>query len=186
MPDGTGFDQRVCEKYRSYLRLLADLQFPPRLRQKLDPSDVVQETFVRACAQRAQCRGTTEPEQLAWLRTILANTLCDEARKYGSAKRDLNLERSLRIAVDGSAARLELFLSGEISSPSNRASRNEQLLRLAGALEQLSEEERQAVQLHHLHGQPLSEVAASLGRTKQAVASLLYRSMTKLKTTLGD
>jgi len=174
-------DRQTILRYRNYLRLLADLQFPAALRSKIDPSDAVQETFVRASENADQFRGGTEAEHIAWLRTILTNVLLDEIKKYSTAKRDVHLERSLQENVDGSAARLEGLIAAKLSTPSERAEKCDQLLKLADALETLSSDEREAVQMHHLQGKPLADVAMTLGRTKQAVASLLYRSMNKLK-----
>jgi RNA polymerase sigma-70 factor (ECF subfamily) len=185
MAETGGFDQLGSQRYRSYLRLLADLQFPAQLRRKVDPSDIVQETFVRACANAAQFRGNTEAEQIAWLRTILTNVLLDETKKYGASKRNLQLDRSLQSSVDGSAAQLEGMVAAQVASPSEHAVRIEQVLRLADAMEQLTDGERQAVQMHHLQGKPLAEIATALGRTKPAVASLLYRSMNKLRKSLA-
>ena len=62
---------RNWEDYRDYLHLLARLQLDPRLRGKLDPSDVVQQTLVKAYQNRAQFRGHTAGEEAGWLRRIL-------------------------------------------------------------------------------------------------------------------
>src|SRR5919206_5320889 len=93
---------RAVEDYRDSLHLLARLQLDPRLAGKVDPSDVVQQTLVKAHQNREQFRGNTAAEQAGWLRRILANTLIDAARKF---QRELDVQRPLDQAVDASSAR---------------------------------------------------------------------------------
>src|SRR2546421_11428663 len=94
---------RPLEGYREYLRLLARLQLDPRLRGKVDPSDLVQQTLLKAYLARDQFRGQTPEQRAAWLRQSLANTLAHTVRDYGRARRDAALERSLEAALADSS-----------------------------------------------------------------------------------
>src|SRR5438105_15878803 len=98
MSQGPEGPERPLEDYRAYLRLLARLQLDPRLRGKLDSSDVAQEALLKAHEKRDQFRGRTEAEFAAWLRRILANYLTDAVRKYGLAGGNVAVEHSLEAA----------------------------------------------------------------------------------------
>jgi RNA polymerase sigma-70 factor (ECF subfamily) len=183
-------DERPLEGYRDYLRLLARTQLGCRLQAKLDASDVAQQTILQAHQARGQFRGTTEAEKLAWLRAILANVLAAAARRFEARARDVGREHSLEWSVEGdlerSSSRLECLFAADQTSPSQRAVRGEELLRLAAALTRLPEDQRQVVELHHLKGLPVAEVAAEMGRTRAAVVGLLFRGLKKLRQLLRE
>ncbi|QEL16267.1 sigma-70 family RNA polymerase sigma factor [Limnoglobus roseus] len=174
------------DRYRDYLRLLARLHLDPSMRAKLDESDVVQQTLLQAHENRDQFRGGTEAELVGWLRTILANALAANARRYLADARDLDRERSLNDTLDQSSNRIQGWLAAEQSSPSERVVRVEELVRLAGALGRLPADQRQVVELHHLKGWPVAEVAAAVGRTKPAVMGLLFRGVKRLRELLQE
>jgi RNA polymerase sigma-70 factor (ECF subfamily) len=179
-------DQADPERFRAYLRLLARLHLDPRLRGKLDPSDVVQQTLVQAYQARDQFRGQSDNEMAAWLRRILARNLAMAVRDFARDKRDVARERSLEAALDQSSSRLEAWLAAEESSPSLRAERNEQARRLAEALEQLPDAQREALVLQHWHGWSLAQIGEHLGRSPEAVAGLLKRGLKQMRQLMAD
>ena len=174
------------ERYRSYLHLLARLQLDPRLRGKLDPSDVVQQALLQAYRGLEQFRGRSEAELAAWLRQTLAHCLGNALRDFTRDKRDVGRERSLEAALSQSSSRLEAWLAADQSSPSESVERHEQLLLLAGALAQLPQDQREAVTLHHLQGWSLAELAKHLDRSEAAVAGLLHRGFKRLRELLHE
>jgi RNA polymerase sigma-70 factor, ECF subfamily len=109
------------ESYRTYLLLLARLQLAPELRGKLDPSDLVQQTMLNAHQHRDQFRGSSDAEQVVWLRAILVNKLTDAVRKF--APKTSMREQSFEADVERSSRRLEAILVADQTSPSQRRGR---------------------------------------------------------------
>ena len=175
---------RPLESFRNYLLLLARLQMGPELQGKLEAEDLVQETLLKAHRNQDQFRGRSEAECLVWLRTILARCLTDAVRKH--APRAGARERSLEAALEQSSRRLGSMLAADQTSPSQKASRDEQLLRLADALTGLPDDQRRAVELRHLHGLATVEIARRMDRTVAAVGGLLQRGLRALREGLGE
>jgi len=173
-------------RYCDYLRLLARLHLDPRLQGKVDPSDVVQETLLKAQKCLDQFRGSTDAEQAAWLRAILANTLAELLRRFTRRQRDVALERSLSVSLDESSERLEAWLADQHTTPSALAARHEVLARLAAALEALPEDQRIVIELRYLHGLSVAAIEQATGRSNASVAGLLRRGLARLRSSLED
>jgi RNA polymerase sigma-70 factor (ECF subfamily) len=175
----------ALEPFRAYLEVLSRVHLDPRLRGKLDPADVVQQTMVRACAAWSSLQNTEPAVVAAWLRRILARTLADVVKHYDRDRRAIDLERSLEADLDQSASGLAGWLAADQTSPSQAAVHNEELLRLADALAALPEPQREVVVLKHLRGWTLQRIGDHLGRTVPAVASLLRRGLEELRRQLA-
>ena len=174
----------VLGKFHGYLRVLAGLHLEPSLRALLDPSDLVQQTLVKACEKWDQCRGKSDAERAAWLRVILARQLADAVRTFG--RREGNLRRPLKEALERSTARFEAWLTSQSAAPGEQVVRDEQMLQLAEALADLPEDQRVALELHHLQGLTVPEVCRRMDRSPAAVAGLLRRGLAALRARLHD
>jgi RNA polymerase sigma-70 factor, ECF subfamily len=177
--------ENVLERYRGYLRMLAESKLDRRLRAKIDPSDVVQETMLQALRAWDDYRGTSEGERLAWLRQILMRTLLHAVRDFGRAKRDVMREQPLVRLAEHSSAQLEFQCAADQTSPSQVAQRAEELLRVADALLELPEEQRSALVAYYWRGATVKEISAELDRSDAAVAGLIYRGVKRLNQQMG-
>ena len=177
---------QLLGSYARYLTLLARVQIGRRLQGKVDADDLVQETFLEVHRQIANFRGTTLAEFLAWVRRILAGQLALTIRRFlGTKGRDAMLERELAVQLDQSSAVLDGGLVASQSTPSQQASRKEQGVLLAEALDKLPKDYREVIILRHLEDLPLVEAARRMGRTEDSVQKLWVRALVKLRQSLG-
>ena len=180
-PEGESFD-----KFRSYLRLLANMQIDKRVRSKVDASDIVQQTMLQAHKARQQFRGENDAQRAAWLRQILVRNLHHATRDMTRDKRDVRREQSMQAAIDQSSMRLERLLSNDESTPSVKVQRGEGLLQMAAAIESLPEAQREALILHYLEQKSLTEIAEQLGKTRGSIAGLVRRALAALREQFGE
>ncbi|GAC1325942.1 MAG: sigma-70 family RNA polymerase sigma factor [Isosphaeraceae bacterium] len=176
---------RLLELYRAYLRLMACSLLNPTLRAKVDPSDVIQETFLKAHREFERFTGATEPELVAWLRQILVRNIIDQAKYHRRFGRDLRWQQSLEAALDRSSVAVQRALTAPLTSPSVGAERREEAVLLADALERLPADYREVFILRNLEQIPVEHVAERMGRSVNAVRKLWTRAMLELRRELG-
>jgi RNA polymerase sigma-70 factor (ECF subfamily) len=179
---------RLLQLYRNYLALLARTQIDLNVQGRVDASDLVQETFLDACRDFQQFRGTSETEWVAWLRKVLIFNLARVVQQQvmtqkRSTRREVSLEQHLA-ALEHSSARIEAALVGRLSSPSGQAQRRERATLLADQLARLGADHREVIVLRNLEGLPFAEVARRMDRSPGAVRVLWARAVDQLRRLL--
>jgi RNA polymerase sigma-70 factor (ECF subfamily) len=174
-------------RHRKLLIFLARTQIHHHLQAKLDPEDIAQEVCVVAQQSIGEFRGETLEEFSGWLRGILTNILAMQVRRFlGTKKRDPRLEQALDQRLASASGFLQSGIAGDFTSPSQHFVRNEASIRLAEAMENLSEDYRQVILLRHIDGLPFADVARAMNRSVDSVEKLWVRALAKLKQTVGN
>ncbi len=182
----------LLDSYRNYLRLLATTQIDDKLRARLSPSDLVQETMLGAYRDFAQFRGCSERELLAWLRQILINRLHVFVQRHVlSAKRDVRRDFSLddmEVALARSSANLQAacVLADNAPSPSTDVIRRENAVVLADQLADMTPLYREVIVLRNLQGLSFDQVARRLDRSSGATRMLWLRAIKQLRKQMGS
>jgi RNA polymerase sigma-70 factor (ECF subfamily) len=165
--------------------ILASAELDRRERALIDPSDIVQQTLIDAREKWPEI-SVDEAQVSGWLRNVLNNNLVDAFRHLRRGKRDVGREISLEAGLEASSQRLADCLAEDQSSPSQRAVRNEDLIRLSDALTALPGRQRDAVVMHHLRGMSLRDTAQALASTDTATAGLIHRGLKTLRELMQD
>lgn len=168
--------------YRDFLKVQVRLlALDPRLARRLDSSDLVQETLLRAHERREQFRGASERELVGWLRRVFENVVRDRLDEETAQKRDYRRDNSLEDLLARSSGRLDAILAGGAKEPADELARRELVARLFQAIGALEADQQDAVVLRYLLELPITEIAARLSKTERAVAGLLFRGLKSLR-----
>jgi RNA polymerase sigma-70 factor (ECF subfamily) len=170
---------QLLELFRTYLTVIAGQEIPPQLQPKVNPSDVVQDTFLEATRVFSRFKGTEQQELRAWLRGILLNKLRDLHKHYFEGRnREVEREQSLDDSTAGHA--LRRALAGSDPTPSGQAVRNEQMQELREALLRLPEEYRFVLTARNWEGLSFAEIGRRLQRSEDAARMLHLRALARL------
>jgi RNA polymerase sigma-70 factor (ECF subfamily) len=168
----------LLEKYRGYLKGLADKLLDDRAAGRIDASDVVQQTCLSVHKQIAEFDGHDVPQFAAWLRQIHERNIRNAARnQLHAGKRAIDREKRVSGAEDYAARQ---------TSPSQHVVRSEESARLARAIAQLPQDEQEALRRRYLDGEAMGEIATTMGLTKDGLVWLMKCAMTSLRQNMAE
>ena len=160
------------------------LRLDPRLRRRIDASDIVQEAHVVA-AQRLKDYLEHEPVSFhVWLRQIVQDQLLMAYRRHVRADRR-TVQREMPLPEQSSIALAERLVD-EGPSPSQQVARDEQLRGLRRALEQLSDGDRDILMLRHFEQLSHDEIGYVLHITPATARKRYGRALIRLGSLTRD
>jgi RNA polymerase sigma-70 factor (ECF subfamily) len=178
----------LFDQYRDRLRRMVELRLDPRLRARLDASDVLQEAFLDVSHDLDAYLSDPKLPPLLWLRLHVGRRLTTLHRKHlGTRMRNAGLEISLYQGAlpEASSAALASMILGRHTSPTQAAQRAERMLRVQEALNSLEAIDREVLALRHFEQLGRTEAAQVLGITQEAGAKRYFRALKRLKDVLA-
>ncbi len=152
----------------------------PGLRGKIEPDDIVQEVSAYVCSNAAEV-DTADQDPFGWFCQVARRKVVDAARHFQALKRDARRESAIHAAADATAGGLERILAASITTPTRAFSRREKEQCLFEALQQLPDQQRQALTLRYLQNLPSREIAERIGKSDGATRVLLTRALKRLE-----
>src|SRR5262245_1702428 len=178
----------LFDRYRDRLRRMVELRMDPRLRARLDASDVVQEAYIELAGDLEAYRANAKLPPLLWMRLHVGRRLTTLHRKHlGTHMRDAGLEISLyREALpQASSAALASMLLGRHTSPTQAAQRAGRMIRVQEALNTLDPIDREVLALRHFEQLSRAETAQVLGISPETGAKRYFRALKRLEKVLA-
>jgi RNA polymerase sigma-70 factor (ECF subfamily) len=176
--------EALFARHRPYLRQLVALRLDSRLRGRVDPSDVVQETQLEAFRQLPSFLQRRPMPFRLWLRKTAQDRLGMLERQHlGAAKRAVGRELSL---PDASSVQLAHRLAAVGPTPSQEMAQGELTRRVREAVAQLDELDREILLMRTFEGLSYEEAAYILEIAPAAARKRHGRALIRLHKILTD
>jgi RNA polymerase sigma-70 factor (ECF subfamily) len=178
---------RIFERYHDRLLRIVTFRIDRRVAVRIDPADVVQESYMEALARLPEYLRDPPLPLFVWLRFLTLQRLAMLHRHHlGVQARAANREISLQqpIAAGATSAQLAARLLGEDTSPSQAAVEAERRARLQQVLDQMDEVDREILTLRHFEQLTNLETAQVLGLKPTAASNRYVRAIRRLKELL--
>jgi RNA polymerase sigma-70 factor (ECF subfamily) len=168
-------------KYRRRLAALLRYKAGPELLAAVEVDDLLQETFLQAFRDIQRFHYAAPGSFWNWLASIAGNVVLDAIRFQGRQKRNAaDVVRFRSASNPGGPDPVDR------KTPTLLLSEKESVQALFARLEGLPPDYREAILLAKVEGLSTAEIAARMGKTREAVALLLHRALKRLRALAGE
>jgi len=181
-------ERQLMDRHRDRLKRMVAVHLDPRVKARVDPSDVVQETLIIAYGRLPAYLQQQPIPFYPWLRQIAWNRLVDLHRLHVKAsKRSVKREEDLEMALSThSTHQLARKLLANGLGPAEGAMREELRRRMKTALARLPASYRTVLVMRQLERLSTSEIAAALGIAEGTVKSRHFRALERIRVLLNE
>jgi RNA polymerase sigma-70 factor (ECF subfamily) len=174
-----GAYEALFTRHAARLQLYVRLRLGVSLAARLDPWDVVQETYLAAHRGFAEFEARGPGAFSHWLNRIAANRIRDLSDHFGSQKRRLPAPRAEDSAALGR-------IRASVTGPATASERQERHLRVHAALAALDPGPREAVFLRFFEGYTYQELGQALGCSRETARQQIALAVGVLGGSLAD
>ena len=167
---------------------MALLRLSPRLKGRVDASDVVQEAYLEACRRVPDYLQNRPMPFFLWLRYLTGQTLAGLHRRHlGTKARDPRREVSIHgdSMPEATSESLAAQLLGKVATPSQVVGKAEIRAYVQDALNMLDAGEREILALRHFEQLSNAEAAEELGIREAAASKRYIRALLRLRGILA-
>jgi RNA polymerase sigma-70 factor, ECF subfamily len=164
------------EKYQRRLAVLIHFKLSDRARTFAEVDDIVQETFLRAFRDLHNFHYQSPGSFLRWLSAIADHVIIDRVRYQGRERR-AGEEIPFRSASNPAGPE-----PADSKTPSRLLAQQEAVERLLDRLAALPEDYQNAILMAKIEGLTTAEIAEKLGKTREAVALLVFRAVKRFRS----
>lgn len=175
------------EAFRPRLEKIVAFRLDPSLRQRLDPSDVVQESFLEIARRIHEYAADQGIPLFVWMRQRVLQTMIDLQRSHLREKRSVHRESRWPDSPSHASLSLSMarLLMDDLPSPSQAAMLAEEQERLRVALDSMNEIDREILAMRHFEQLSNSEVANVLSLSPTAASNRYVRAAARLSEILS-
>jgi RNA polymerase sigma-70 factor (ECF subfamily) len=179
----------LLDRHREALRRMVALRMDRAMQQRVDASDIVQDTLIEANRRLQEYLADPRLPFHLWLRHIARDRLIDAHRRHRvAARRSVDREQPLEAPghFDQSTMDLAAQLCDRELTPAAAATRNEMERRFQAAIERLDDSDREVILLRHFEQLSNQETAQVLGMTEPAAGMRYLRAVRRLRALLNE
>lgn len=184
--------EQLMARHRDRLDRMVSVRMDQRLRRRVDPADIVQETMVLAIQRLPDYLRDRPIAFYPWLRQLAWELMVDSYRKHIAAQR-----RSIHREVDSdvgfactltdqSVFNLADVLIAQQSTPSQKLVRDQMRQQVQHALDQIAAGYRELLVMRYLEELSTREIADCLNISEGAVKMRHMRALRQLSSALSS
>lgn len=177
----------LLRQYRPRILKMVSVRMDPRIRGRVDQSDVVQDAFLEVARRLPEYLDSPGSPLFLWIRKIAGYKLIDVHRRHMGAQarradQEMSIDRASRPAA--SSVWLAQYLVDRIDSPSQLVSRKETIAALQEALDSMNPDDREILVLRQFEELSNQEAAQELGIEPAAASKRFVRALRRLQSIL--